>query len=60
MNVYGPTTERATQHPEELRDLYNYLTTLNDNLKNLSTSMILTAGDLNGKVRKADEFETCI
>ena len=28
--------------------------------KNLSTSMILIAGDFNGKVEKADEFETCI
>ena len=28
--------------------------------KNLSTSMILIAGDFNGKVEKADEFETCV
>ena len=67
--MYGPTTERGTQHTEEHRDLfneeehpdlYNDLTTLNNNLKNLSTSMILIAGDFNGKVGKADDFETCI
>ena len=51
--MHGPTTERATQYPAELRNLYNDLTTL-------STSMILTAGDFNGKVGRADEFETCI
>ena len=60
INVYGPTTERATQHQEELCDLYNDLTTLNNNFNNLSTSMILIAVDINGKVGKADEFETCI
>ena len=59
INVYGRTTERASQHLEELRDLYNDLTTLSNDLKNLSTSMILIAGDFNRKVGKADEFETC-
>ena len=58
--MYGPTTERATQHPEELHALYNALTTFNNNLKNLSTSMFPIAGDFNGKVGKADDFETCI
>ena len=53
--MYGPTTERATKLSEELRDLYNDLTTLNNDLKNLSTSVILIAGDFNGKVGKADE-----
>ena len=56
--MYGPATTRATQHPEELRDPCNDLKTINSDLKNLSTSMILTAGDFNGKVGKADEFET--
>ena len=59
INVYGRITERATQHLEELRDLHNDLTTLSNDLKNLSTSMILIAGDFNRKVGKADEFETC-
>ena len=58
--VYGPTTEKGTQHPEQLHNLYNDLTTLNNNLKNLLTSMFLVAGDLVGKVGKADDFETCI
>ena len=57
--MYGSTTETATQHPEELRDLSNDLTTLNNDLKDLSSSMILIAGDVNGKVGKEDEFETC-
>ena len=45
---------------DELRDLWNDLTTLNNGLKNLSASVILIAGDINGKVGKADEFEICI
>ena len=45
---------------EELRDLCNDLTTLNNGLKNLSASVILIAGDINGKVGKAHEFEICI
>ena len=53
MKVYGPTTERATQHPEKLCDLYNDLTTLNNNLKNLSIGIILIEGDFNGKDGKA-------
>ena len=51
--------QQKEQHLEELRDLYNDLTTLNNNLRNMSTSMILIAGD-NGKVGKADDLETCI
>ena len=47
--MYGPTAERTTQQPEELRDLYNDRITFNNDLKNLSTLMILTAGDFNGK-----------
>ena len=58
INVYGPIPE--TQHPEGLCDLYNDLTTLNNDLKNLPTSMILIAGNFNREVGKADEFETCI
>ena len=58
--MYGPTIERATQHPEELCDPYSDLTILNNDPKNLSTSMILIAGDFNGKVVKADDFESCM
>ena len=58
--MYGLTAERATQRSEELQDLHNDLTTLNNNLKNLSTSMILIAGNLNEKVGKENDFEICI
>ena len=58
--MYGLTAERATQRSEELQDLHNHLTTLNNNLKNLSTSMILIAGNLNEKVGKENDFEICI
>ena len=58
--MYGSTTETATQHPEELHDFYNDQTTLNNNFKNLSTSVVLITGGFNGKVGKADEFKTCI
>ena len=60
ISVYAPTAERATQHPEESRNLYNDLTTPNNNLKNLSTSTILIAEYFIGKAGKADDFETCI
>ena len=53
------TTDKETQHSEELRIIYNDLTTLSNNLENLSTSTILTGGDFNGKVGKADDFATC-
>ena len=59
INVYGLTAERATQRSEELQDLHNDLTTLNNNLKNLSTSMILIVGNLNEKVGKENDFEIC-
>ena len=58
--MYTPPAERATQHPEKFRDLYNDLTTLNNNLKNLSTSAILIAEYFIGKAGKADDFESCI
>ena len=58
--MYGLTAERATQRSEELQDLHNDLTTLNNNLKNLSTSMILIVGNLNEKVGKENDFEICI
>ena len=60
MIFYILTREKATQHPEELRDLYSDLTSLSNSLKNLSTSTILTVGEFNGKVGKADDFETRI
>ena len=60
INVYGLTAERATQRSEELQDLHNDLTTLNNNLKKLSTSMILIVGNLNEKVGKENDFEICI
>ena len=60
ISVYALTAERATQYPEEFRDLYNHLTTPNNNLKNMSTSTILVAEYFTGKAGKADDFETCI
>ena len=60
VNVYAPTTKRAITHPNEVRDMYIDLTNLQNEFKKLSTSVVILAGDFNGKVGPSEENESCI
>ena len=61
VNTYAPTSERTKKHPRETQEFYRLLFETVKDLKQLSTSIVLIAGDFNGKVGKRfDGQEKCL
>ena len=60
INVYAPTTTRLRKHMKELENMYVQLSDMINNFNNLSTSMVFIAGDLNAKVGKSTQIESCL
>ena len=60
INVYAPHSVLVAKNPTLLDDLYNTLATLVNSFQNLSSAMLLIAGDFNAKVGKNEGEDLCL